>query len=199
MNDYQRAKLTDEELCILCQGTDGASEELIRRYTGFVRRYARPYYLAGADWEDLLQEGFLGLLNAINCYQPGSDASFKTYATSCVRNKIISSIRAASKQNHRILSEALSLDVSGPLEFDRQHLLQASVSPEQVMMDQEDFEELKTILTTSLSTLEQQTLDLFLQGLSYREIAERMGKTTKSVDNAVQRIRTKLMRERNLA
>ena len=91
------------------------------------------------------------------------------------------------------------MDVSGPLEIDRQHLLQASVSPEQVMMDQEGFEELKTILTTSLSTLEQQTLDLFLQGLSYREIAERMGKTTKSVDNAVQRIRTKLMRERNPA
>ena len=76
--DCETRQLTDERLCSLCRGTAGASEELVQRYTGMIRRYARPYYLAGAEWEDLQQEGFLGLLSAIENYRPEREASFKT-------------------------------------------------------------------------------------------------------------------------
>ena len=200
MMDCETRQLTDEQLCSLCRGTAGASEELVQRYTGMIRRYARPYYLAGAEWEDLQQEGFLGLLSAIENYRPEREASFKTFASSCIRTKLISSIRASQARNQQILNEAMSFE-SSHVSIPETQLRadQLEPSPEQTLMEQEALDELLRVLATSLSTLEQQTLDLFLLGLSYREIAERLGKSTKSVDNAVQRIRTKLARNRNLA
>lgn len=198
MNRYAQMCLSDEELC-LCGSDQLAAEELARRYGGLIRQCARPYYLAGGDWDDLQQEGFLGLLSAIERYRPDRQTSFKTFAVNCIRNRLISSVRSASAQKHRILTDAETMDMENCQQ--EQHSLTgySPLEPEQFLLEQEALEELLSVLTNSLSGFEQQTLYLFLQGLSYHEIAKSLGKTTKSIDNAVRRIRTKLMRKQNLA
>ena len=170
----------DEALCSLAASGDRIAEEaLVMRYNRLVRVCARPYFLAGGDSEDLIQEGMVGLLNAIREYVPGKGSSFRTYAETCIRNRILSAIRAAARDKHTPLNHYVSYETplldgntdSYPLSASRQ----PQQNPEDMLISREERRE-------RLGTL----------GLSYVEFASEVDRSPKAVDNAVQRIRRKV-------
>jgi len=178
------------------EGDREAEERLAERYLRLVRACARPLFLAGGDSEDLIQEGTFGLLSAIRHYDPKSDASFKTFAEHCIKMRLLSAIKSASRLKHFPLNDGISLEqlseepgahLSAFPEFFRR-------TPEELVLARESKEELYSAFLQCLSKFEIKVLDLYLDGLSYREIADRLGKSAKSIDNAVQRIRNKLGR-----
>lgn len=184
--------LSDEELCIrAADGLSGAEEELVHRYGRLVRIFARPLFLAGGDSEDLIQEGMLGLLAAIRSFDPGKSASFRTYAETCIRNKLVTAVRAAQRDKHLPLNHSISFET--PL-FDgtNEFLFSSEESPEDVVISREELHERLDALKGQLSGFESKILSYYLGGLSCVEIAARVGRNSKSVDNAVQRIRRKM-------
>lgn len=186
--------LTDEELCRRAAQGDPASEtELVRRYGRMVRACARPLFLAGGDSEDLIQEGMLGLLTAIRSYDPERDASFRTYAEICIKSRLLTAVRAAQGGKHAPLNHSISYE---PPLFDgtSAHLFSSAESPEDVVIGREELKERLDALKGQLSELEAQILTPYLSGLSCGEIARRVGRSRKSVDNAIQRIRRKMAR-----
>lgn len=174
-------ELSDSELLCRSDRDHDAMRELIQRYTRLVRACARPLFLAGGDHEDLVQEGMIGLLDAIRGYRPACGAPFEAFAALCVRRRMISAIRAASAQKHALLNEALPLEQNERLSDD----------PEAALISREGVESFMAALRRKLSPAERQILAYYLEGASYRQIAEQIGKPFKSVDNAVQRIRRK--------
>lgn len=201
MADYIKFKEIDDESLwrLAVSGDAGAEEELIERYTRLVRICARPYFLAGGDSEDLTQEGFLGLINAIRSYKPESGTSFRAYAEVCIRNRIVSAVRTASRKKHDPLNDGVSLEYVILSEEDRQSSnIQPEVfsrSPEEQLLARESEKEFYSTFSRCLSSFETQVLFRFLDGLTYRQIANEVGRTEKAVDNAVQRIRRKLARQ----
>lgn len=183
----------DAELCRRAAAGDRAAEEtLVVRYARLVRICARPYFLAGADSEDLTQEGMLGLLKAIRDYDADKAASFKTYAELCIRHRLYSAIRAANRDKHLPLNDSISFET--PL-FDEMPDPGAKArDPELLIIGREERRELLGVLRGELSGFEAKVLKFYLRGGSYLEIAAQAGRSTKSVDNAVQRIRRKLAR-----
>lgn len=187
--------LSDEELCLCAaRGDTKAETELVRRYGQLVRACARPLFLAGGDSEDLIQEGMLGLLTAIRGFDPGRDASFRTYAEICIRSRLITAIRAAQGGKHAPLNHSISFE---PPLFDgtNAHLFSSVESPEDVIIGREELKERLDALKGQLSELEAKILPLYLNGLSCREIADRVDRSQKSVDNTIQRIRRKVARQ----
>lgn len=193
--------MTDQQLQQLAVAGDRIAEEhIVQRYMRLVRVCARPLFLAGGDSEDLIQEGMFGLLSAVRQFSPQADASFRTFAEHCIRMRLISAVRSASRLKHVPLNdgmsfEQLSEDPSSPL-LTALELYQRS--PEDLVLARESKEELYRAFSQRLSKLEREVLDLFLEGLSYREIAGKLGRDEKAVDNAVQRIRRKLALDPNL-
>ena len=186
---------SDEELCTLAAlGDPGAESELVCRYGRLVRACARPLFLAGGDGEDLIQEGMLGLLTAIRSFDSGRDASFRTYAEICIRSRLLTAIRAAQGGKHAPLNHSVSFE---PPLFDgtNAHLFSSAESPEDVIIGREELKERLDALKGQLSELEAQILPPYLSGLSCGEIARRVGRSKKSVDNAIQRIRRKVARQ----
>jgi RNA polymerase sporulation-specific sigma factor len=184
----------DEDLCARAAVGDSSAEEtLVLRHSRLVRACARPFFLAGGDSEDLIQEGMLGLLSAIREYQPHRGASFRSFAELCVRRRIISAVRMAVGGKHAPLNDSVSLDPS--LFLANQDLTGPQQgNPEDVLIHQEDLSALEEAIQNRLTPLESQVLALYLEGSSYAEIAEEVHRSTKSVDNAVQRIRRKIAR-----
>lgn len=182
--DSQRSEYSDEELCRLtASGNRDAEEALVKRYLRMVRICARPYFLAGGDSEDLIQEATFGLLKAIREFEPGHDAAFKTFAEVCIRNRIRSAVATASRSKHAPLNNSIPFESP---------MLGIGASPEELYISREEEAERLTALTQKLSPLEREIIGLFLHGLSYREISEQVGRPIKSVDNAIQRIRHKV-------
>ena len=191
----QLDSLPDEELCSLsAQGVRFAEEALVTRYTRLVRSCARPFFLAGGDSEDLTQEGMLGLIKAVREFDASKEASFRTYAELCIRSRLYSALRAAARDKHMPLNQSVPLDTpffdsnsytSGPRNL-------AQRNPEDDLIDRERTKSLLSGVRKQLSEFEAKILGYYLDGLSCREIAETVGKTPKSVDNAVQRIRRKV-------
>lgn len=180
----QISKYSDEMLCAFsAEGCRDAEEELVKRYFRQVRVYARPYFLAGGDSEDLIQEAMFGLLKAIREFDPGHDAKFKTFAEVCIRNRIRSAVTNASRSKHAPLNDSVPFESP---------MLGSGASPEELFISREEETERLTRLGQQLSSLEHEVLKLFLLGLSYQEISEKVGRPIKSVDNAVQRIRRKV-------
>ncbi|MBQ9687062.1 MAG: sigma-70 family RNA polymerase sigma factor [Oscillospiraceae bacterium] len=196
MTDY--ASFDDHKLQQMAVAGDRTAEEILaERYLRMVKACARPLFLAGGDSEDLIQEGTFGLLSAIKNYDPACGTSFKTFAEHCVRMRLLSAVKSASRLKHFPLNDGISLeqlseDPSADLSALPEMLRQ---NPEELVLARESREELYEIFSRSLSKFEIKVLDLYLEGLSYREIAERLCKSAKSVDNAVQRIRHKLARD----
>ena len=193
-NDSFRG-LSDRELCLLTAGGDPqADTELVRRYGQLVRACARPLFLAGGDSEDLIQEGMLGLLAAIRSFDPDRDAAFRTYAEICVRSRLHSAVRAAQGGKHAPLNHSVSFE---PPLFDgtNAHLFSSAESPEDVIIGREELKERLDALKGQLSELEAKILPPYLNGLTCGEIARRVGRPQKSVDNAIQRIRRKVARQ----
>ena len=180
----QTGEYSDEELCRLTASGDRDAEEvLVKRYLRMVRVCARPYFLAGGDSEDLIQEATFGLLKAIREFAPGRDAKFKTFAEVCIRNRIRSAVTTASRSKHAPLNDSVPFEPP---------MLGIGASPEELYISREEEAERLARLAEKLSPLEQKILELFLHGLSYREIGEQVGRPAKSVDNAIQRIRRKV-------
>ena len=188
---------TDLELQQLAAKGDLEAERmLIQRYSSVVRACARPYFLAGGDSEDLIQEGMLGLLSAIREYSPAGGASFRTFAELCIRRRLYSAIKTAAGSKTVSLDDCLSLDSAY---FDENQARAAYTlrdvlrrGPEETVIDREGSEAFFRAFRDRLSKFEAEILELYLQGMSYREIASRVNRSSKSVDNAVQRIRRKL-------
>jgi RNA polymerase sporulation-specific sigma factor len=181
-------------------GDSEAEDLLIRKYSALVRACARPYFLAGGDSEDLIQEGMLGLLSAVREYRPEGGASFRTFAELCIRRRLYSAIKKAAGRKHVALNDCLSLD---PF-FDENQTHAAFVlrdafqrGPEEMVIDREMTDEFLSSFLRRLSKYEAEVLGLYLKGLSYQEIASEINRSIKSVDNAVQRIRQKLAQHIN--
>ena len=174
-------------------GDAAAGNELALRYRRLVKICIRPYFLVGGDSEDLLQEGMIGLLTAMREYTPDGGASFRTYATLCIRRRIISAARAASRQKHAPLNDGVPLEdyLSGE---ERHASLYPGRSAEDLVLDREWKQDFLSAYSRCLSDFESRILADYLDGLSYHEIAANCGRSQKSVDNAVQRIRKKLAR-----
>lgn len=183
--------LTDEQLCSLLQsGNRQAEEVLASRHHRLVRSCARPYFLVGGDTEDLLQEGMFGLIKAMREYDESRDASFQTFAGTCIRRRLYTAIRAASSGKHIPLNESVPLNPS----FFEASPSFAQGDPEVLMIDREKAASLLENTRKQLSEFEVKILGFYLEGLTCREIAQMVGKSPKSVDNAVQRIRRKVAR-----
>ncbi len=198
MTDY--ANYTDQQLLQRLESGDRIAEEVLaERYMRLVRMCARPLFLTGGDAEDLIQEGTFGLLSAMRQYDPDCGTSFRTFAEHCIRKRLLSAIKSASRLKHLPLNDGLSFE---QLSEESGSQLSAPSSalfqnPEDLILARERTEILYGVFSQCLSKMEKQVLSLFLEGLSYREIAEKLGKDSKAIDNAVQRIRRKLARDPN--
>ena len=185
----------DSALWIQASTGDPAAEEaLVIKYSRLVRACARPYFLAGADRDDLLQEGMLGLLSAIRHYNPEKSVQFNTFAEYCIRRRIFDAIKVSNRDKSIPLNNYISLESP---RFDEIYSPAASSlqNPEELLIENERAEEVMLQLKGSLSNFENKILDLFLAGMSYSEMADLVGKTIKSVDNAIQRIKKKLVKQ----
>ena len=183
---------SDEDLWrSAASGNSEAEELLLKKYSKIVKICTRPFFLAGGDSEDLIQEGTLGLLSAIRQFDPDKDTSFKTYAELCIRNRLYTAIKSALRSKHTPLNEYISFESP---QFDENQTRTSLFlrDPEELLIARERVEEITHSLSVALSGFESQILDLYLDGLSYIEIADNLNVTNKSVDNAVQRIRRKL-------
>jgi len=190
--------VNDDKLLELAnQGDREAEEQLAKRYSRLVRVCSRPLFLAGGDSEDLIQEGMMGLLSAIRDFDPGMNTAFRTYAEVCIKRRLISAVKSASSLKHIPLNDGVSLD--DVLSEDGQAQLPETELhrrvPEEQVLARESKLEIVSTFSRCLSKFETRILSLYLDGLSYREMAEDTGKSEKSIDNAVQRIRRKLARQ----
>lgn len=186
---------SDEELCRLARkGDSRAEEELVARHVQMVRACARPLFLAGGDSEDLIQEGMLGLLAAIRTFDGGKGNTFRTYAGVCVRNRLRTAVRSAQGGKHVPLNFSVSFE---PPLFDEvsEPTFSGGESPEDVIIGREELRELLDALKGKLTPLERQIFSPYLKGLSCTEIARQIDRPQKSVDNAIQRIRRKMVRQ----
>ena len=185
-------QMSDEALCTALQnGTSAAGDILAHRYRKLVRCCAHPYFLAGGDSEDLLQEGMFGLIKAMREFRADREASFQTFAEVCIRSRLCSVIRASRAGKHSPLSESVPLNAF-LLDAQPQY---SQLDPEDLLIDREKAAALLNQVRSQLSELEVRVLDLYLDGCSCGEIAATVGKSYKSVDNAVQRIRRKIGRQ----
>lgn len=173
-------------------GDSEAEQQLIGRYGRLVKACARTYFLAGGDSEDLIQEGMLGLLSAVRQYNPDCGASFKTYSELCIKRRLYTAIKSASRYKHAPLNDYVSLESAFFDETPTQAAYFLRDLEEQVLA-KERADEIRGEFTPCLSEFEAEILGLFLEGLSYQEMALRVQRSSKSVDNAVQRIRKKLV------
>jgi RNA polymerase sporulation-specific sigma factor len=190
--------LEDNALQKLAAGGDSnAEEELVSRYMRLVRICARPLFLAGGESEDLIQEGMFGLLSAVRRYDPEHNASFKTFAEWCIRNRLRSAVKSASSLKHDPLNNRVPLELILSDESQTQAVACADFfqkSPEEQVLARENrkyTEQLYLSLVNMLSKYEKLVLTYYLDGLSYKEIARLTGKGDKAVDNAIQRIKRK--------
>ena len=193
MLDYP--SLSDLELHTLyLSGDMAAGDALVLRYRRLVKVCIRPYFLAGGDSEDLLQEGMIGLLSAIREYDPNSASSFHSFAELCISRRVISAARSAARRKHAPLNDGLSLEQIQSGES-RQMLESVCVpSAEDLVLEKTRTEDFVAASSRFLSDFEADILMDYLDGLSYGEMALRRGRSEKSIDNAVQRIRKKLAR-----
>ncbi|KJF26052.1 RNA polymerase sporulation sigma factor SigH [Clostridium aceticum] len=180
-------------------GERQAVELLIKKYKNFVRSKARSYFLIGADREDIIQEGMIGLYKAIRDYKPDKLSSFKAFAELCITRQIITAIKTATRQKHIPLNSYVSLNK--PIydeESDRTLLDVISghkiTDPEELMICKEELVHIESKIGEILSDLECKVLMLYLQGRSYQEIAYDLKRHVKSIDNALQRVKRKLER-----
>ncbi len=194
MTDY--AALSEERLIELVQrGDNEAGNELSLRYRPLIKKCTRPYFLVGGDEEDLIQEGMMGLVTSMQTYSPDRQCTFKSYAELCIKRRILSAIKAANRFKHMPLNYRLSLDEMYSDDEEPNAIIadaRYTLTPEQQIIREEEMQSLRTLSQSLLSSLENKVLELYLEGLSYEEIAKGIGKPVKSVDSALQRIKKKL-------
>lgn len=184
--------LSDLELIQLIKNDDDKAKDFIlNKYKNIVVIKARTFYLSGGDYEDVIQEGMIGLFKAIYSYKVEGEASFETFASLCITRQIYTAIKNANRQKHAPLNNSYSLNI---LEDTNDKLLaKVAESPENIIINNEDVFVLEEKIENVLTDLENQVLKLYLSGLNYEEISKEINKNEKSVDNALSRIRKKIM------
>ena len=196
-------KMTDEELVEMsADGDKDATECILSRYKNLVRSKSRMYFLAGADQEDIIQEGMIGLFKAIRDFDKSRQVSFKGFAELCIKRQLITAVKTATRQKHMPLNTYISL--SNPTyDGETDGILEGVVSdsaktnPEHLFISKENAEFLNVKMNEVLSRLEMSVLELYLEGKSYQEIAEALSRSQKSIDNALQRVKKKMERFEN--
>ena len=192
------AEFTDEQIVEMSHNGDSAAEEyLLDKYKNFVRSKARSYFLVGADHEDIVQEGMIGLYKAIRDYRPDKLRSFRAFAELCITRQIITAIKTATRQKHIPLNNYVSLNKPLYDEESDRTLLDVIIEgrtsdPEEMIINMENVGNIRAKISEVLSGLEQEVLNAYLDGRSYQEIAESLGRHVKSIDNALQRVKRKL-------
>ena len=193
---------TDEEIVIMAKsGDEFATDYIINKYKALVKSRARTYFLIGADKEDIIQEGMIGLYKAIRDYDIKKSSSFRGFAEICVTRQIITAIKTATRQKHLPLNTYISLNQSAYDEESERMMIdmvaeKENLNPEEIMISKERFNLTLEKMSQVLSKFEWKVLNLFLSGKSYSEIAKKLSKSEKSIDNALQRIKKKV--EKNL-
>ncbi|MDR4928624.1 MULTISPECIES: RNA polymerase sporulation sigma factor SigH [Peribacillus] len=189
----------DELIGMVHTGDSEALDYLIQKYRNFVRAKARTYFLIGADKEDIVQEGMIGLYKAVRDFKGDKLSSFKAFAELCITRQIITAIKTATRQKHIPLNSYVSLDK--PIydeESDRTLMDIISgtkvLDPEELIINQEEFDDIELKMAELLSDLERKVLALYLDGQTYQEISEELNRHVKSIDNALQRVKRKLER-----
>lgn len=191
-------EMLDEDVILDAKaGNEKALEYMINKYKSFVRAKARTYFLIGADREDIIQEGMIGLFKAIRDYKCDKLSSFRAFAELCITRQIITAIKTATRQKHIPLNSYVSLNK--PI-FDEESdktlmdiLSEESISdPEELIINREEFQGIENKMGEILSSLEWEVLTSYLEGKSYQEIAEELDRHVKSIDNALQRVKRKL-------
>ena len=183
---------SDEQLCLLVQQGDRIAEEaLVARYFGIVKSCSRPYFLAGGDVEDLIQEGMLGLLKAIRAFRPEQGVPFEAFARMCIVRRIYTAVKAATAAKHEPLNHSKTIAKTPLFDESSDTAHHAATDPACLVIGREEYREMQQKLTSLLSAFEARVLALYLNGCSYEEMATAVGKPVKSVDNAIQRIRRK--------
>lgn len=196
--EFQYDMLADEQLAELsAEGDKQATEHLLAKYKNLVRARAKDYFLAGADREDLVQEGMIGLFKAIRDFDITKQASFLGFAEVCVKRQLITAVKTATRQKHMPLNSYVSLNQPVYEDETERTLVdmlaqRESVDPEEMFLRREKAEAMETEIAQKLSSLEQSVLSLYLSGMNYQEIAVELGRPPKSIDNALQRIKRKL-------
>lgn len=196
-------QFTDEELILrLRDGEARITDYIMDKYKNLVRSKAGSMYILGADRDDLIQEGMIGLFKAIRDYDTGRDASFFTFADLCISRQMYTAVQAAGRQKHAPLNSYISLyaDMSEKSNSEELELIQSLMSlsdknPEDLLIDKENVEVLEKVIERELSSFEKQVLDLYITGMKYTQIAKVLGKDEKSTDNALQRIKAKLKKQ----
>jgi RNA polymerase sporulation-specific sigma factor len=192
--------LVDEEVVEFArEGDDSALEYLINKYRNFVRAKARSYFLIGADREDIIQEGMIGLYKAIRDFRMDKLSSFRAFAELCITRQIITAIKTATRQKHIPLNSYVSLNKPIYDEDSDRTLLDVIsgskiTDPEELIISREEFDDIEEKMGEILSSLEWKVLMSYLEGKSYQEIAEDLKRHVKSIDNALQRVKRKLER-----
>ena len=192
--------ITDEELIDRLRNGDAPIMDYIcNKYKNLVRSKAKSMYILGADNEDLIQEGMIGLFKAVRDYDCGRDASFYTFADLCISRQMYTAVQAAKRQKHIPLNSYISLNAgdSGKEEGEERSLLEAladrtEMNPEELFLDKERVNYLESVIEKELSSFEKQVLDLYMTGMSYTQIAKVLGRDEKSADNALQRLKSKI-------
>ncbi|WP_121641551.1 RNA polymerase sporulation sigma factor SigH [Virgibacillus sp. Bac330] len=198
MGDQRLNKLDDESIVqLIHQGNSHALNYLIQKYRNFVRAKARTYFLIGADKEDIVQEGMIGLYKAIRDYDGKKLSSFKAFAELCVTRQIITAIKTATRQKHIPLNSYVSLDKPIYDEETDRTLLDViagskDIDPQELLVNQEKYGDVEAKLSELLSGLEKKVLQLYLDGRTYHEISVALNRHVKSIDNALQRVKRKL-------
>ncbi len=201
---YNYDNCTDEELIIrLREGEESIMDYILNKYKNLVRKYARNMYILGAEEQDLIQEGMIGLFRAIKDYDSGRDASFFTFADLCISRKMYNAIESSQREKHTPLnnyvslyaqSNADNLDGKADGKMVLMDLLSAGEisNPENLLIDRENVERIENLVAKELSNFEKQVFNLYITGMKYTQIAKVLGKDEKSTDNALQRIKSKL-------
>jgi RNA polymerase sigma-H factor len=203
----QRAQRELEDLQLVIRarnGDQGALDALMRRYTGFVRLKASSYFLAGGDSEDLVQEGLIGLYKAVRDFRSDKETSFRSFAELCVTRQIITAIKTATRFKHQPLNSYVSFShTPAGQEPDGECTLGDALpgpnvdDPSICVISTEELQSLVFCLGTGLSRLEADALRLYLEGSSYEEMADELGCDTKTIDNALQRVKRKILTHQN--
>ena len=197
---YDYSAYTDEELiCRLRDGEEAIMDYILNKYKNLVRKYARNMYILGAEEQDLIQEGMIGLFRAIKDYDSGRDASFFTFADLCISRKMYTAIEASKREKHTPLNNYISFYASNDGDsIDSKTMFMDLLSageisnPENLLIDKENVEQIENLVEQELSSFEKQVFDLYITGMKYGQIAKVLGKDEKSTDNALQRIKNKL-------
>jgi RNA polymerase sporulation-specific sigma factor len=193
------ARAAELELVMAARhGDQRASSMLIRKYRSLVRCKARSYFLVGGDRDDVIQEGLIGLFKAIRDYDPSRQSSFRSFAELCVTRQMITAIKTATRQKHTPLNGYISLNRPATAEDDGERLLEDILAakevcdPAEIVISAWEGDFIRKGFSESLSPFESRVLSMYVQGRSYQEIAHDLGRHTKSVDNALQRVKRKM-------